>query len=267
MEFGATGYSLPFKPPIRSGSFSETAYGVNCLWHFDGRDKAFSPFILMGSGANDQSSSLPAAGTRIRAYFSPGIGFVASPWSWGGSIRAQFEYLHSIRNNSYSDKILSVGLSIPLGSAGSSPTLPSAPLPRQTTLPTEARAPRSAPAPVQNTSQVTVIPLPGVEFEPKSDQLKPGSFSALDGAVRMLREHPTLQAEVAGYTDDKGQAEDNRRLSLRRATAVMDYLVSRGVDAARLSANGYGGVNPLFPNDTALNRARNRRVELHILNP
>lgn len=70
------------------------------------------------------------------------------------------------------------------------------------------------------------------------------------------------RAELRGFTDDVGQPEFNRRLSRRRAEAVRDYLVSRGVDTSRLELSFFGESQPTADNQTASGRAQNRRVEI-----
>jgi len=82
-------------------------------------------------------------------------------------------------------------------------------------------------------------------------------FSALNGC-------PALSLKVVGHTDADGAAGRNMRLSLRRARAAVTYLVDKGIDAGRLEAVGYGETRPVVPNDTADNRAKNRRVEVEV---
>ena len=67
---------------------------------------------------------------------------------------------------------------------------------------------------------------------------------------------------MQGYTDDRGSDELNQKLSEARAKAVADYLVTKGVDAARLTSAGYGESKPIAANDTEAGRAQNRRVTL-----
>ena len=69
---------------------------------------------------------------------------------------------------------------------------------------------------------------------------------------------------VEGHTDNRGSDRTNQVLSLNRANAVRDYLVSRGVDGDKISAVGLGASRPLVDNKTAENRANNRRVEIVI---
>lgn len=110
-----------------------------------------------------------------------------------------------------------------------------------------------------------VIVLKGVNFETSSDQLKGGSASVLDEMAETLKRYPEMVVEVAGYTDNRGAASFNRQLSQKRATSVANYLISKGVSASNLQAKGYGAESPIADNSTAAGRAKNRRVELHII--
>lgn len=111
-----------------------------------------------------------------------------------------------------------------------------------------------------------IIELPGVNFETNSDRLLPGAEALLSDAVETLRRNIDLVVEVAGHTDSAGSAEYNASLSERRANTVRDFLVARGVNGGNVTARGYGEDLPIADNSTADGRARNRRVELRVLN-
>ena len=110
-----------------------------------------------------------------------------------------------------------------------------------------------------------VIELPGVNFETNSDRLLPGADGVLRDAAATLQKYPDLVVEVAGHTDSAGAADYNQGLSERRAATVRDYLINAGAAEANLSARGYGEAAPIADNGTADGRARNRRVELRII--
>jgi len=94
------------------------------------------------------------------------------------------------------------------------------------------------------------------------------SFRMLDQVARVIRQHPEIEKIVIeGHSDNVGNAEANRRLSLARAQSVKDYLVKKGVEATRLEAKGYGPDRPLLSNATAKGRAANRRVAFTIVTP
>jgi len=110
-----------------------------------------------------------------------------------------------------------------------------------------------------------VISLDGVHFDFDKSTLKPEAKAILDKAAALLDKHERVVVEVAGHTDSIGTEQYNQALSVRRANAVKDYLVSKGVKASRLSAKGYGESQPVASNDTEAGRAENRRVELIVL--
>lgn len=106
-----------------------------------------------------------------------------------------------------------------------------------------------------------------VFFDFDKATIKPESYPLLDDVAKVLRNNPHVKrVEVAGHTDDKGDDKYNVKLSQARVESVVKYLVvTGGIDAARLSAKGYGESQPVVPNDTEEGRANNRRVEFVIL--
>jgi outer membrane protein OmpA-like peptidoglycan-associated protein len=105
------------------------------------------------------------------------------------------------------------------------------------------------------------IVLEGVNFASGSAKLSAGSQSTLDKVVRTLKENPTIEVEIRGYTDNTGKYESNVKLSQARADAVKVYLIENGIDAARVKTKGFGPEDPIAPNDTKAGRAQNRRIE------
>lgn len=105
-----------------------------------------------------------------------------------------------------------------------------------------------------------------VQFETGTAELKPASSAILDLVKQVLFEHPELElVEIQGHTDDTGSPELNRTLSDERARAVAAYLVRAGIDASRLVAKGYGSERPIADNTSESGRAKNRRVEFHVV--
>ncbi|HEY8431332.1 MAG TPA: OmpA family protein, partial [Sandaracinaceae bacterium] len=105
-----------------------------------------------------------------------------------------------------------------------------------------------------------------VNFATDSAEILPDSSQLLSEIADVILRHPELRLiEIQGHTDNRGGAQHNLELSQRRAEAVRDWLVRAGVDPNRLVARGYGQDQPLVPNITAANRARNRRVQFVIL--
>jgi len=107
--------------------------------------------------------------------------------------------------------------------------------------------------------------LEGVIFVTGSDEITEASRNVLDNVAETLIRNGEINVEVAGYTDDRGQSGFNQSLSQKRAESVKAYLQSSGVSADRMKAKGYGEDGPIGDNSTSAGRAKNRRVELHII--
>ncbi len=116
-----------------------------------------------------------------------------------------------------------------------------------------------------NNCRPEIIELPGVNFENDSSEITAASSAILDGAVKTLGLKSSIKAEVAAHTDSVGSDAYNQGLSQRRASSVLDYLVSKGISSDRLVPKGYGESDPIADNATKEGRAKNRRVELRIL--
>lgn len=101
------------------------------------------------------------------------------------------------------------------------------------------------------------------DFDRASLQVE--SFPELNRLVSLLLEHPKMNIEIAGHTDNKGSDEYNLNLSQERANAVMNYIINQQIDASRISARGYGETKPISTNETEDGRQLNRRVEFEIL--
>lgn len=107
--------------------------------------------------------------------------------------------------------------------------------------------------------------LSNIFFDSGKAELRPESFPELDKLQKLLVNNKTLQVEISGHTDNVGKDTDNLALSQKRAAAVAEYLISRGVNAANIKAIGCGETKPILPNDTEENRQLNRRIEMKIL--
>jgi OOP family OmpA-OmpF porin len=99
-------------------------------------------------------------------------------------------------------------------------------------------------------------------FETGKYTLLPKSFASLNEVVVLLKNDSTILLNIEGYTDNVGKPKDNQILSENRARSVMIYLISNGVSAPRLHAQGFGQSNPVADNKSAKGRAKNRRVEI-----
>lgn len=81
----------------------------------------------------------------------------------------------------------------------------------------------------------------------------------------MLRSNPDRKVEIGGHTDNVGSEEANRVLSENRSKSVVDYLISKGIDASRLTWKGYGESVPVADNESDEGRAKNRRTEFKVV--
>jgi len=114
--------------------------------------------------------------------------------------------------------------------------------------------------------KVEIIKMEGVYFDNDSAKLRPASVATLDKAVETLNRRASINVEVAAHTDSSGSDTYNLALSERRAASVKNYLVAHGIDASRLSSRGYGETQPVASNTSKEGRAKNRRVELRVMN-
>ena len=104
-----------------------------------------------------------------------------------------------------------------------------------------------------------------IYFDLNRARIKRRSYTILNAVAGVLQAHSHLRVRIEGHTDDQGNADWNRELSQKRAEAVRDYLVGRGVDGARLEPVGYGFDRPLVEGKSKSARAKNRRVEFVII--
>jgi len=111
-----------------------------------------------------------------------------------------------------------------------------------------------------------VVRIPGLSlFPPASADLQLEGRPLLDEVIRIVKKYPNYKIHIQGHTDDEPIFTDrfptNWELSAARATAVLRYFIDKGVNPKKLTATGYADTFPLTRNDTAMGRAKNRRVE------
>lgn len=107
--------------------------------------------------------------------------------------------------------------------------------------------------------------LDNVEFQSGKATLIGESEKRLDVVVEYMTHKKSVRVEIAGHTDNVGNKNANKALSQKRADAVRAYLISKGIDGARIKAVGYGDAKPIAPNTTPEGRQQNRRIEAHEL--
>jgi outer membrane protein OmpA-like peptidoglycan-associated protein len=112
---------------------------------------------------------------------------------------------------------------------------------------------------LEKTGHVAVY---GILFDTAKATLQPASDEPLNQVLQMLQQDDSLKVAIEGHTDNVGAASANQTLSEKRAQAVRDWLIAKGIAANRLTAKGYGASKPVADNNTDEGRAKNRRVEL-----
>lgn len=105
-----------------------------------------------------------------------------------------------------------------------------------------------------------------IQFLSGSITLTPSAAAALDegAALLMSKSYSLLKIHISGFTDNTGKQSSNKYISQKRADAVKEYLVRKGVDPARITSTGYGSESPVADNSTEAGRSKNRRVEFTI---
>lgn len=107
--------------------------------------------------------------------------------------------------------------------------------------------------------------LRGVNFDNDQAVLTLAARAILDDIANSMKNQSNIRVEIGGHTDSNGSDTYNQMLSQERAESVRQYLISHGVESARLTAQGYGESKPVASNDTAEGRAENRRVEFKLI--
>ncbi|WP_300457615.1 OmpA family protein [Desulfobacula sp.] len=105
--------------------------------------------------------------------------------------------------------------------------------------------------------------LDNVLFDFNKDVIKAQAYPLLDDVAKILKKNPTMSVELHGHCDNIGTAEYNMDLSMRRAHAVKNYLIGKGILTNRMATEGFGFTKPVALNGTEIGRATNRRVEIH----
>jgi outer membrane protein OmpA-like peptidoglycan-associated protein len=103
-------------------------------------------------------------------------------------------------------------------------------------------------------------------FNTGKSSFKAGVTSQLDAIVALMNKYSKANFIIEGHTDNTGRATTNERISNKRAMAVRDYLVNKGIDTTRLTAKGFGEGSPIADNKTRAGRTQNRRVEIKTTN-
>ncbi len=118
---------------------------------------------------------------------------------------------------------------------------------------------------LEQVQQGSKIVLNNIFFDFNKWNLQEKSDGELNRLLTFMQKNPTIKVEISAHTDNVGGTKFNQDLSEKRATAVVNYLKTKGIEASRILPKGYGETQPLKPNDTDENRAMNRRIEFKIL--
>ena len=227
------------------------------------RDPAFSPYFGLGLGyakenlhnAGGDGAFMADAGVGAIHYFK----VFNTDFGVRGDVRYRFVDVDGSkfpgRNvNRFGEPVISLGLLIPLSFGGTEAVEPAA-------LP--------PPGPVVSAPTDTLTAnhrFDDVHFAFDKYNLNEYAQASLDTDVTTINKlsgsYPSLKVDVSGHTDWIGTDAYNQALSERRATAVKDYLVRKGIDAGRIRTYAYGESQPVAPNTTAEGRALNRRAEI-----
>jgi outer membrane protein OmpA-like peptidoglycan-associated protein len=112
------------------------------------------------------------------------------------------------------------------------------------------------------TAEKKPVVLKNIFFETGSSALQSASYAELDRLYQVLKKYAWVRIQINGHTDNVGSDQSNQQLSENRARAVYEYLIGKGIDAARLRFKGFGESKPLSDNTTEQGRAKNRRTEM-----
>jgi len=265
------------------GNRRQTGYSIDALKKFLPAEIMerwmLQPYALVGGGELDDRTYLP--GVYSHTYHTPlvegGLGVLTGIGSQQGSTRVQLRTeakyrmewatpaQFGVRNPS--GLIIGVGLQLNFGAPDDRPPVVQQVVKevvREVPAPPPPSPPPPPPAPPLPPPPKGEIRLQGVTFATDSADLIPESFAVLNTTAASLEQYPDLVIEVRGYTDNRGSAAYNLRLSQRRAEAVMQYLQQHGL-TNQISAKGYGKADPIADNATKDGRLANRRVTLQIV--
>ena len=110
----------------------------------------------------------------------------------------------------------------------------------------------------------TWFTMDGMIFDTGKATLKPASQAQVTNIIEIMKAYPNVKIKIGGYTDNTGNPKANLKLSSARANTVKNALVTGGIDAARLDAEGYGIAHPVASNDTPAGRQQNRRIDVMV---
>lgn len=132
--------------------------------------------------------------------------------------------------------------------------------------PNEAGVRENKGCPAVSAEEVAILDaaVHGIKFESGKDIITLESYLVLNNVVKVLNSRSVYKLSIEGHTDSQGDDAFNLELSKKRAAAVKNYLIEKGIAPTRLSSEGYGETVPVADNSTPEGRAENRRVDLKV---
>lgn len=264
--------------------FYQTVLGADASWRFLDATR-WQPYLLLGLGVVYDDVT-PDSLDDTNAFLNAGLGLLTPPLTKNNTrIRFDARYVHSEFADGLQDIHYGVGVEIPLWQERVVERVVEKVVYRDVPVVQPAAAPidsdfdgvvdsrDSCPSTLRGSRvdssgcaiQQQVIVLKGIQFASDSAQLLPGSHQQIQAVAQAMQSQLNMRVEIAGHTDASGGLLHNQVLSARRANAVRNQLMNRGIAADRLSAHGYGESKPVTENNTPEGRAQNRRVEFRIL--
>ena len=268
--------------------FYNTQLGADLVYAFGDRSR-FTPFALIGLGAA-YNDVFPDDDDATGVYGNLGLGFVTGPLARNGiRMRAEARYIYddfeSGAESGMGDTRFTVGIEIPLNRVRTELKEVVRVVEKRVEVPVKVLEPNPdsdgdgvvdgvdrCPNTIRGAKvdqygcaiKQAVTVLKGVHFAFDSARLTPEGEQMLRRAVKAFDGQPKMTAVIDGHTDSVGSEQYNQRLSVRRADAVMSYLVVNGISANRLSTQGHGESRPIASNRTDSGRALNRRVDFNL---
>ena len=243
----------------------------------------FRPYVLVGAGG--MNDNIGPSGNNTEWLAEGGLGVLTGLGSQSGRTRLQlrteakyrYEFVKNVPGVPHNpgDVVVGVGLQLMFGA----PTPPPPPVARALPPPPPEPAPPPPPPPPPAPTCVApagfqvdancriieqTLVVRAVDFEFNSAELTLPARETLNEVAASVAKQPELKIEIQGYTDSTGSADYNLHLSQKRAESVRAYLISKGVNAAALTAKGFGKANPIATNATTEGRAQNRRVAFQV---
>jgi OmpA-OmpF porin, OOP family len=251
-----------------ASDFYRYAVGWDALYFLD--REGLQPYLVGGLGLAHNEILDVVGGDETNGYVNLGVGFLTQPFNneYGIALRGDVRLVHD-GGVSETDLVAGLGLQMSL-------SRPAAAAPEPVAVGDSDgdgvpdnldKCPGTMPGlKVDETGCAVpqVFVLKGVSFDFDSTRLGVNAQTILEDAVKTMLGQPSMKVEIAGHTDNYGSDEYNQSLSQRRADAVREYLISKGVNADSLRATGYGESQPVASNDNDFGREQNRRVEFRI---